>query len=113
MENNKNNLSIISYLLFVGWIIAFAMYANKSNKTEFNKFHVRQSLGIHIISIAVWIVCAVIGYIPLLGGMVCNILWIAVCAMLIWGIIGAVNSKKNKIPFLGDMFQEYLKNIIN
>lgn len=108
----KSNVSVISYLIWIGWIISFVMFTKKENKTEFNRFHMRQSLGIHVISVAVYLVCSVISYIPILGGMACSILYTVIAVMLLWGIIGAFGGKKNKIPFVGDTFQRIFRKVV-
>ena len=111
MKNSVNNVSIIFYLLIIGWVIALIMYGQKKNRTKLNQFHLRQSLGIHILSIGVYLACIIISYVPVLGGLTCNILYIVIIAMLFWGILGAMSGKENKTPFIGGLFQSFLKNI--
>ncbi len=97
-------VGILSYITFVGWIIALVL---NNPKSEHGSFHVRQSLGI-------WLLIIVSGFvliIPILG-------WIAGLAgyvlgfvMWIMGLISAVNGEKKEVPVLGAKFQEWFKTL--
>ncbi len=67
--NDPKVVGIISYLMPVGWIIAFIL---NNPKSDLASFHLRQSLGLIVVALAIRIVM----YVPLLG-------WLA-------GIIAAV-----------------------
>lgn len=112
-QGNKYLVSIVFYILWLGWIIAYVMYLGKgkAGKTEFNKFHLRQALGIHLISIPVFIVCYILAYIPLLGSFVNNILYLILIVMMAWGLFGASRGKKSYIPFIGKAIQQKLSKI--
>ncbi|MGB1450928.1 MAG: hypothetical protein ACPG7E_04370, partial [Marinirhabdus sp.] len=65
MEDNTvtegKTIAIISYITFIGLIIAFVM--NNEKKNSFASFHIRQSLGLVALYIALWIVMIVINMI--------------------------------------------------
>ncbi len=46
--DNGKTVAIISYITLIGWIIALVM--NNGNKTALGSFHIRQSLGIGLVS---------------------------------------------------------------
>lgn len=108
MENLSNKegktAAIISYITIIGTIIAFVM--NQSNRNSFASFHIRQAIGIYLLFF-------VVNLLTRYGmmGWVDNLLYIGVFVLLIIGIIGAVQGEEKKIPFLGDQFQEWFKNI--
>ncbi len=112
-KENKYLISIVFYLLWLGWIIAYVMYIGKGkkSKTEHNKFHLRQSLGIHLISIPVFIACYILAYIPLLGSFVNSILYLILFVMMAWGLFGASRGKKSYVPFIGKAIQQKLSKI--
>lgn len=103
-SDNGKTVAIISYITLVGWIIALIM--NNSNKTEFGSFHIRQSLGIILVAIALAILNAFID-IPMLGW----IIQIAILVYWILGFIGALQGEKKPVPLLGEQFQEWFKGV--
>jgi len=45
MQNQSNTIAILSYVWFIGWIIAFIMRQNERPQSELSRFHLRQSFG--------------------------------------------------------------------
>ncbi len=97
-------IAIISYITFIGTIIAYIMNQNKKN--SFASFHIRQAVGIALLGVAISILR---NYISL--GIVGSILSIGVMVLSIIGIISAVQGEEKRIPLLGDQFQEWFKSI--
>ncbi|RLD77201.1 MAG: hypothetical protein DRJ07_15070 [Bacteroidetes bacterium] len=97
-------IAIISYITFIGTIIAYIMNQNKKN--SFASFHIRQAVGIAILGVAISILR---NYMSL--GIVGSILSIGVLVLSIIGIISAVQGEEKRIPLLGDQFQEWFKSI--
>ncbi|HLV23731.1 MAG TPA: DUF4870 domain-containing protein [Moheibacter sp.] len=106
---DEKTTGIVSYLTWVGLLIAYIV---RKEKTEYTNFHIRQSLGIMLTSFAVglivYLMAAVIGDI---GGLIGWALYVLVIIMWIIGFIGAVQGEKKLVPFLGDKFQEWFKSI--
>lgn len=108
MENQTVNegktTAIISYITWIGTLIAFIM--NSSKKNPFASFHIRQMIGLSILSILNgWIVGQ---YVSSTASMI-----IGVGLFVLWiiGFIGAAQGEEKKIPLLGDQFQEWFKGI--
>ena len=108
MENQTvhegKTIAIISYITFIGTIIAFIM--NNAKHNSFASFHIRQTIGLALCSL---VNTFIIGRYadPWVGkfiGIGLFILWII-------GLIGATQSKEKRIPFVGDSFQDWFKNI--
>jgi uncharacterized membrane protein len=97
-------IAIISYITIIGTIIAFVM--NNDKKNSFASFHIRQAIGIYLLFF-------LINLLTRYGGMgwFDNFLYFIVLVFLVIGIVGAVQEEEKKIPFLGDQFQEWFKNI--
>lgn len=111
METNVSNdvqgknIAIISYLTVIGLILAFVM--NNEKKEPFASFHIRQSLGLVITSIAL----AIINVIPVLGWIVSIIGYLVLLYMWIVGLLNAVNGKEKVVPILGNKYTEWFKTI--
>ena len=97
-------LALVAYLTLIGTLIAFFM--NQEKRNVFTFFHVRQALGLGLLYIA-------IGYIvsSLDSMMVSVSFWIFFSVLFLYGIYGAITGKANKIPMLGDFFQNLFKSL--
>ncbi len=108
MENLKikegKTIAIISYITIIGTVIAFVM--NNEKKNSFASFHIRQAIGIYLLFFIIRLLTrfGTMGWID-------NILYFIAFAFLVIGIVGAIQEEEKKIPFLGDQFQEWFKNI--
>ena len=108
MEQNTiqegKTMAIISYITFIGTIIAFIM--NNDKKNSFAAFHIRQMIGIILLGIIINVIArfANLGMISTIIGLIPVILWVI-------GFIGAIQGQEKKVPLLGDMFQDWFKGI--
>jgi len=109
MSESNNSLDpklagIISHFTLIGWFLAFL---TRKEGQENLHFYLRQTLGIHLISIALyWIPTFMFfgGTLRLISG-----LFIFAC----WAIslLGAVNDEQRSVPVIGAFFQEQFKNL--
>jgi len=100
-SSNTQLIAIISYLAFIGWIIAFILYQN--DKSEFAIYHLRQSLGLNILGI----LGMAFFWIPFIG-------WIAsILFFVLWlmGFISAAQGETKPVPLIGDFIQDLFKGI--
>lgn len=106
MENQTvqegKTMAIISYITWIGTLIAFVMNNDKHN--SFAAFHIRQMVGLSLFSL-------VISFIARYVGFVAGILAIGLFVMWIIGLIGAINGEEKRVPFVGDLFQDWFKGI--
>jgi uncharacterized membrane protein len=108
MENTTveegKTMAIISYITFIGTIIAFIM--NNDKKNSFAAFHIRQMIGIILLGIIINVIArfANLGMISTIIGLIPVVLWVM-------GFIGAIQGQEKKVPLLGDMFQDWFKGI--
>ena len=113
MENSSTveegkTMAIVSYITFIGLIIAFII--NNDKKNSFTAFHIRQSLGIYLLWAATRFAYSLIAgfvYIPLLS----TILYICMIALVVLGLIAAANGETKPVPVVGEKIQEWFKNI--
>lgn len=101
-------LSVIAYLTIFGAVIALIM--NNERKNPFTAFHVRQGLGLCLSYM-------LIGYFLFIGNiqnhMVYISFWICFGILFLYGIIGAISGKTNKVPVLGAFFQKLFSGLNN
>jgi len=109
-DGKENTMAaIVSYLWWIGWLISyFALY--KDNKNEFTTFHLRQSLGIQIISVAIMFLGFGLYYLPF-GGYIEWGLRIFTFVLMIMGLISASQGEKKLLPVVGEMFQKWFAGI--
>lgn len=100
--NDDKVIGILSYLGLL-WIVAYIIYNNK--KSEYNIFHLRQGLGLLIVGIANMI----IGAIPFIGWLISLIVFFAIIAFMIIGIMAAANGEQKELPLIGKFISENLK----
>lgn len=97
---STNWIGIVSYLWWPGWIVSMILKStNDENKTEFNSFHIRQMLGLLLLSF--------LDFIPRVGTIIGLILLVA----WVIGFVGAVQGKKTEIPVIGTYFQQWFSGI--
>ena len=99
---NSKTLSIVSYITIIGWLVAY--FSGKDNNDPLLKYHLRQALGLAIISIIFNVVLTIVASIVpslaflALAGYVILVLWVL-------GIINAANEAQKPVPLVGKMFE--------
>ena len=107
IEEGKT-IAIISYITIVGLIIAIVM--NKDKNNEFAQYHIRQSLGIILLYVVVWMVFLIIStviYFPLLS----TIIYLGLLVLWILGVITALQGEKKAVPLVGEHFQKWFHSV--
>jgi len=108
---DSKTIAWVSYLTFIGWIIAFVSHNNSVLKTSLATFHLRQSLGLIVLWIAVRVITLAIGigffgFFSFYG--ILNVL-----LLILWllGFIPAVQGEEKPIPVVGSLFQQWFSFI--
>lgn len=94
MGNNKT-AAIISYITWIGFIIAFCI-ADRSDR--FTAHHLNQALILNILSV----VGGVLRVIPIIGNMAAGVVELAVLIFWIMGIYRAATGSMEPLPIIGD-----------
>jgi len=102
---DPKTIAIIAYLTVIGLVVAFVL--NNDKKDEFAAFHIKQSLGLVLISLGLFIV----GMIPILGWIISFLGSIFLLYLWIMGLINAINHKTKTVPILGQHFEKWFANI--
>jgi len=101
---DKKTLAIISYISIIGWLIAYFQYKDKE-KDPFVTYHLKQSLGIAIVSIILAVALNIIaGMVPALA--VLSIVQLVILVLWILGIVNAATEKMKPVPLVGSMFED-------
>jgi uncharacterized membrane protein len=112
---DQKTIAWVSYLTIIGWIIALVSYNGSTDKSSVAKFHLRQSFGLMVLAIALWILEVIITVILFstfaLGliwmfGMLCWLVGLGLLVFWILGIIAAGNGEEKPLPLFGAMFQK-------
>ncbi|SHN46141.1 DUF4870 domain-containing protein [Chitinophaga sp. CF418] len=99
---STKTLSILSYVTLIGWAIAY--YSGKDRADKLLRYHLRQSLGLAIISILLSIVLNIIAsIIPALAFL--SLLSLVITIFWVLGIINAVNGALKPVPVFGRAFE--------
>lgn len=108
MENTADNdgktIGIIAYITLIGWIVAILMNSNKKN--DYASFHIRQMLGLILLSIITSILSM---YVNL--GLFGTILSVLILILWVIGFVGAIQGERKLVPIIGENFQEWFKGI--
>ncbi len=107
-SNQGKTIGIIAYLTLIGWIIALVM--NSNEKSDLASFHIRQMLGILLLSFALYILNVFQAF-TIGSGILSWIIQIAIFVIWLLGFIGAIQGEKKPIPVLGEQFQQWFKGI--
>lgn len=110
-SDNGKTVAIVSYLTWIGWIIAFILHSNK--KTSFGAFHLRQSGLIMIIFLILSLFSRVLAKSPsaTVLGLLFGLISIALLILAIMGIIRAANGDTRPLPIIGDYAQKLLAGL--
>ena len=104
-STEDKTIAIISYLTLFGFIIALVMHGSK--KTKLGAYHLRQSLGLMITSIAVVVVGMVLAFIPFIGWLADLALWFGLIVLWFTGFLSAVNGQRKPVALLGEHFEKW------
>jgi uncharacterized membrane protein len=103
IEQGKQT-AIIAYLTFIGTIIAIFM--NNENKNSFASFHIKQSLGICCLWVALGYF---VGYFD--SWTISFAFYLFVFILWIYGFLGALQGEQKTSPIVGDFFQKIFKGL--
>lgn len=99
---NTKTLSILSYVTLIGWAIAY--FSGKEKADRLLRYHLRQSLGLAIISVLLSIALNIIAsMIPALG--ILSLLSLVILIFWVLGIINAANGALRPVPVFGKVFE--------
>ena len=96
MNKNTKLFSVISYITWIGWIIAFVM---RDRDDKIVSHHVNQALVINIVETIGAVLIKFGGVFGIIG----EIVDVAVLVFLIMGIVRACKLSDEPLPVIGDI----------
>ena len=105
---DQKTISWVSYLTLIGWIIALINYNNSPVKSSLARLHLRQSLGLMLTWLAIYIFAMMTAFIVGFFGFVFTLLYIGVFVLWILGLIAATAGEEKTLPIVGDLYQRTL-----
>ncbi|MBE8714411.1 DUF4870 domain-containing protein [Sphingobacterium hungaricum] len=103
---NNKTLAIVSYITVIGWLIAYFSYKDETNKSPFVTYHLKQSLGVFVVSVVISVIASIlIAIIPTLATAL-SLLSVIPLVLLVLGIINAVNEVMKPVPLIGGYFED-------
>lgn len=101
----NRTIAIVGYITIIGWIVAYLSYRKSDDKSPLVRYHLTQSLGIIIFSIALSIVSGIlVGLLPALATLF-YIISICPFVLMLMGIITASNDAQRPIPLIGKLVE--------
>lgn len=98
-------VAIVSYLTIIGFIVAIVLHGSK--KTKLGTYHLRQMLGLIVVSIVAWVANFMLVFIPFIGWLAGLAIWLGLLVLWLMGLIAAANGEMKPVPVLGAKFQEW------
>lgn len=97
----------VSYITFIGWIIAFVSHSNALVKSSLATFHLRQSFGLMVIWFALVFIRVGVAMVVPFFGLLFTLIALGIFVLWVIGLINAVNGDEKPIPVLGIPFQQW------
>lgn len=95
---DKKTTSWVSYVTFIGWIIAYL-----SGDKEGAKFHLNQSLVIWLGYLIVFVANKILLFIPIIGWLAVLVAYVFLLVMWVMGLIAAINQEEKELPLIGQI----------
>lgn len=113
-STEDKTVAILSYITIIGFIIAIILHSSK--KTQLGAYHLRQVLGLIVVSFAFFFIGMILAFIPYIGWMISMamfVVWIGMFVLWVMGLINAANGQLKPMPVLGDKFQSWFGGMFN
>ncbi|MEJ8841854.1 hypothetical protein WG954_05615 [Lacibacter sp. H375] len=108
---DAKTIAWVSYLTLIGWIIAYVSYGNLNPKSSLATYHLRQSFGIMVTGLAIYIAFWMLVFmVPFLSFLI-TIIWIALVVLWVLGLISALNGEEKPLPVVGTYYQQWFQFI--
>lgn len=99
---DNKTLAIVAYITLIGWLVSY--FKGKEKANNLLKYHLRQSLGLLIVSIIINVLLNIVVVIlPSLS--ILMYVSILFFVLLVIGIINAANEVEKPLPIIGKMFE--------
>jgi uncharacterized membrane protein len=105
---DAKTIAWLSYITFIGWIVALVQHSNSQVKSSLAVFHLRQAFGIFVTWIGLYVVVMILAVITLgIGAILLPVIGIACFVLWILGLLAAINGEEKPVPVLGSLYQSW------
>ena len=98
-------VAILAYITIIGFIVAIILHSSK--KTALGAYHLRQTLGLLIASLAFGVAGTIIALVRFIGWLISLAGWLGFLVLGLIGLIAAANGQQKPMPGLGEHFQKW------
>lgn len=110
-ENFDKTISVLSYIPILGWLIALIMNSDKpSSEKSYNAFHLRQGLGLSVVSFVYSFINDLIIWIPYLGPLADKIIIFSLVGIAVMGLLNAARGESKYLLLFGKQTEVILGN---
>ena len=102
------NSKIWAALSYVGILFILPLLVN-GGQSRYAKYHANQGFILFLADVVAGIVGAILGKIPVLGGILSALISLATLALMIIGILNAANGKAKQLPLIGNLLHVFDK----
>jgi len=110
MEEAKTTLgmeeNLEALIAYLGVWITGLIILLLEKKSEYVRFHAMQSL---ITFLGITILSWILAFVPFVGGLLYELLWLLGIILWIVGMIKAYQGERYKFPFVGDLAEQWLE----
>lgn len=96
MNNNSKTAAVLSYITWVGFLIALIM---RDPTDRFTAHHMNQALVLNVIGL----VASALNIIPIIGNIAAAVIGVGVFVLDIMGIARAASGSMEPLPFIGNL----------
>jgi len=104
-EDDEKLFAFLCYLISVIGVVI--VLATKKERGEFSRYHAGQGMALFIAAIVVWIIAAILGFIPIIGAVIAWILWVLILVLWVLGMVNALTDKKIRLPVIGQYGEKF------
>jgi uncharacterized membrane protein len=110
--SEDRTVAILSYITLIGFVVAVVLFST-GKKTALGAYHLRQTLGLLVASVVLWMGAVVLAFIPIIGPLTAMVIWAGLFVRWLMGLIAAINGQQKPMPVLGDNFQKWFAGAFN
>lgn len=105
VESDIQANKIWAGLSYLGGGFLFFLPLIVNNSSPFGKFHANQALSFFIFDVIIGLVAGIIRRIPVIGSIISLLISLVCLAIMLFGLINAVQGKAKSLPIIGEIFK--------
>jgi uncharacterized membrane protein len=111
MDDTKRMLAALAYVLWPVALILLIIEETQEKKDRELRYHAYNALGFAVAALIIAIPVMVLAWLPILGGVVVTLFWIAFVVLAIIYALRAYKGQKVVIPVVTDFLKRNVKGL--